>query len=78
MESLDVPPRWAQTWCYYFALIAGVAVLAGCGTLLISNKLGLQATLLYLGAATVQAATAMTLFWMCRSSLGASSISTCR
>jgi hypothetical protein len=78
MESLDVPPRWAQTWCYYFALIAAVAVLAGCGALLVSNKLGFQATLLYLIAATVQAATAMTLFWMCRSSLGASSTGTCR
>lgn len=78
MDSLDTPASWAPKWCYYFLVIAVIAMLGGVGAIVLSGKLGLPTTLLYLVAATAQAATAMTLFWMCRSSLAGGGISTCR
>jgi len=62
-------PAWAHNWCYYFAALGIVSVLTGFFGLFFGKKLGITLTLLYLVATLVQAATAMTLFWMCRSSL---------
>jgi len=78
MDSLDIPASWAPKWCYYFLVIAVVSVLGGIGAIVLSSKLGLSATLLYLLVATVQTATALTLFWMCRSSLAGGAMATCR
>ena len=78
MNSLDTPASWAPKWCYYFLVIAIVAMVGGLGAIVMSNKIGLPGTLLAVLAATVQTATAMTLFWMCRSSLAGGSMSTCR
>jgi hypothetical protein len=66
---MDQVPEWARSWCYYFAAMAFVTMIAGVMTLFLSSKLGLATTVLSLVAALIQAATGMTLFWMCRSSL---------
>ncbi len=66
---MDKVPEWARSWCYYFAAMAFVTMLAGVMTLFVSKKLGLATTVLSLVAALVQAATGMTLFYMCRTSL---------
>jgi hypothetical protein len=69
---MDQVPEWARSWCYYFAAMAFVTMLAGVMTLFMSRKLGIVTTALSLVAALIQAATGMTLFWMCRTSLNAS------
>ena len=69
--KLDQVPEWARSWCYYFAAMAFVTMIAGVMTLFLSRKLGLATTVLSLVAALIQAATGMTLFYMCRTSLGA-------
>lgn len=71
--KLDQVPEWARSWCYYFAAMAFVTMLAGIMTLFMSRKLGLATTILSLVAALIQAATGMTLFWMCRTSLNSTS-----
>lgn len=67
--KLDQVPEWARSWCYYFAVMAFITMLAGIMTLFMSRKLGIATTVLSLVAAFIQAATGMTLFWMCRTSL---------
>jgi hypothetical protein len=67
--KLDQVPDWARSWCYYFAAMAFVTMLAGVLTLFMSRKLGLATVILSLFAALIQAATGMTLFYMCRTSL---------
>jgi hypothetical protein len=67
---MDQVPEWARSWCYYFAAMAFVTMIAGIMTLFMSRKLGFATTVLSLIAALIQAATGMTLFWMCRTSLG--------
>jgi len=62
-------PEWARTWCYYFAFVAVIVLCVGTIGLFYSKSLGLPLTLLYFAASLVQAATAMTLFWMCRKTL---------
>ena len=62
--KLDQVPEWARSWCYYFAAMAFVTMIAGVMTLFLSRKLALVAAL-------IQAATGMTLFYMCRTSLNA-------
>jgi len=51
--------------------MAFVTMLAGIMTLFVSRKLGLATTIISLLAALIQAATGMTLFYMCRTSLNA-------
>ena len=68
---MDQVPEWARSWCYYFAAMAFVTMIAGVMTIFMSRKLGLATTVLSLIAALIQAATGMTLFWMCRASLNA-------
>jgi hypothetical protein len=69
--KLDQVPEWARSWCYFFAAMAFVTMLSGVLTLFMSRKLGLATTILSLLAALIQAATGMTLFYMCRTSLSA-------
>lgn len=69
--DLEAVPAWAHNWCYYFAAMGLVAILTGFFGLFFSKKLGIAMTLVYLLAALIQAATSMTLFWMCRKSLAA-------
>jgi hypothetical protein len=68
--DLEKVPSWAYNWCYYFAALGFASIVVGFMGLFMSKKLGLGVTLMYLFATLVQAATALTLFWMCRSSLG--------
>lgn len=67
--DLEAVPAWAYNWCYYFAALGLLAIITGFIGLFASKKLGAGLTLMYLVAALIQAATALTLFWMCRSSL---------
>ena len=67
--DMEKVPSWAYNWCYYFAGLGFVSVLLGFMGLFFGKKIGVGMTLMYLVAALVQAATAFTLFWMCRSSL---------
>jgi hypothetical protein len=69
--NLEKVPSWASTWCYYFAAIGIASILVGFIGLFTMKRTSVAMTLLFLTAALVQAATAMTLFWMCRSSLPA-------
>ena len=68
--SLESVPGWAHTWCYVFAATAFLAIFSGFAALFAGKKLGTGLVLLYLLSALIQAATMMTLFWMCRTSLG--------
>jgi hypothetical protein len=68
--DIERVPDWAHNWCYYFAGMGIVAILTGFVGLFASKKLGMGLTIIYLIAALTQSATALTLFWMCRSSLG--------
>jgi hypothetical protein len=67
--NLDAVPSWAHSWCYIFAGTAFLAILSGFAAIALGRKLGTGLVLLSLLSALVQAATAMTLFWMCRTSL---------
>jgi hypothetical protein len=67
--DLEAVPGWAYNWCYYFAALGLIAIITGFIGLFVNKKLGAGLTLMFLVAALIQAATALTLFWMCRSSL---------
>ena len=69
--NLEKIPSWAYNWCYYFAALGFVSVLMGFTGIFMGKKVSIGLTLMFLVGTLVQAATAMTLFWMCRSSLGA-------
>ncbi len=68
--TLDQPPAWARSWCYYFFIIASVAavgvIVAAVGSY---KKLGLTSSVILLLAGLVQVTTGMVTFWMCRKSL---------
>ncbi len=66
---LDSVPEWARSWCYYFAATAFVTMAAGILTMFLSPKQGFVTSVMILMVAVIQAATAMTLFWMCRAAL---------
>lgn len=70
--SLESVPGWAYNWCYYFAAITILAVIAGLGSLAVSKSIGFANVVFILIGLGIQAATGLTLFWMCRSSLRAS------
>ncbi len=67
--SLEHVPEWAYNWCYFFAGMGILAILSGFSALFVGKRLGMGLTSLYLLSALVQAATSLTLFWMCRTSL---------
>ena len=67
--DLDRVPSWARNWCYVFAFMGFMAIITGVIGIFSSGALGGRLTIAYLVAAIIQAATAFTLFWMCRTSL---------
>jgi hypothetical protein len=73
--NLEKVPGWAYSWCYYFAAIGIASVVVGFIGLFTVKRTNAAMTLLFLIATFIQAATAMTLFWMCRSSLGSGTVS---
>jgi uncharacterized membrane-anchored protein len=71
--NLEQVPEWASSWCYFFAAMGLFSLVSGFSVFFVGNKLGAGMTILYLLATLTQAATAMTLFWMCRTSLNTGS-----
>jgi hypothetical protein len=67
--SLEDVPAWAYSWCYFFVFMGLSSLITGLSAIFLSKKLGLGLTILSLTTAIIQAATAFTLFWMCRRSL---------
>jgi hypothetical protein len=65
--DIERVPTWAHNWCYYFLVLAVVAVLSGILGFFMTRNIGVA--LVYLIATIVPAATGMTLFWMCRTAL---------
>jgi hypothetical protein len=66
---MEKAPAWAFQWCYFFVGSAIASVIVGVTGLTMYKKLGPAVVTMYLIATIAQAMTAMTLFWMCRSSL---------
>ena len=66
---MDSRPAWAYSWCYFFAALGVMSVLTGLSGLVFYKKMGTPLLVASLLAAIVQAGTAFTLFYMCRSSL---------
>jgi hypothetical protein len=77
MSSLDTPPGWAFSWCWYFFLASAVSGITAILTLITiitmfkeltkNNTVGLLSV--YALMLIVQSVTSMVTFWMCRSSL---------
>jgi hypothetical protein len=66
---MDYIPSWAYSWCYIFAVVGVLALLRGVFAVCMIRMLGVGVTVIAVIDAVLQAATAFTLFWMCRSSL---------
>jgi hypothetical protein len=77
LGSLDNPPRWASSWCYFYLLAAGILAFFALLSLLMLifafsaiNKRGLTGKVLfYTFAFIIQAIGSLVFFWMCRNSL---------
>lgn len=76
LTKLDVPPRWASNWCYFYLLASALLGLTSFLTLILliftysSMKKGdLIRLVVYSIALVFQAIGAIVMFWMCRSSL---------
>lgn len=77
MTSLDTPPGWAFSWCWYFFLVSCLTGLTALMTLItlitMYKSLAKEGGVVFLSVYTVmllvQATTSMVTFWMCRSSL---------
>jgi hypothetical protein len=77
MTTLDTPPGWAFSWCWYFFLVSCLTAATALMTLItlvtMYKSLAKEGGVLLLSVYTVmlliQAATSMVTFWMCRSSL---------
>jgi len=67
--SLDVVPKWAYQWCNVFLIVAVLSVAMGFFGILYGSKQSNGTIIVYLFSTVLQAITAMTLYWMCRSSL---------
>ena len=67
--SLDTVPKWAYQWCNIFLVVAVLSVLTGFLGILFGARKTSVMVVMYLISTVIQAATAMTLYWMCRSSL---------
>lgn len=67
--DFETPPAWAFSWCYFFAGMSLLAILSGFSILFASKRIGTGLVILALLSALIQAATSMTIFWMCRTSL---------
>ena len=73
--DIETVPMWAYSWCYYFAGLALVSVIAGV-ILPFATKMGLAPSIMYMIGAAINAATMATMFWICRSSLKPAAAST--
>lgn len=69
--SVDDVPSWARTWCFYFMFLGIMSIFTAIGAIVYGKKIGMGIAAAYMVAACIQAATAFTMFWMCRSSLKA-------
>jgi hypothetical protein len=77
MQSIENPPGWAFSWCWYFFIISlanGLGALSIIVLLVTSFKdlMKMKALLplfIYLLVFVIQTTTALVTFWMCRSSL---------
>jgi len=68
-NQLDDVPSWAHQWCNIFVVIAIMSIITGLlGVVYTPNK-SLGIIIVYIVSTLIQAATSMTLFWMCRNSL---------
>lgn len=66
---MEPRPNWAYNWCYFFAAGAVISVLTALATLTLYKKVSTPVLVASFLAALIQGATALTLFYMCRSSL---------
>jgi hypothetical protein len=66
---MESRPEWAYNWCYFFAGMGIVSLITAVMGLTLYKKLSTPLLIASLLAALIQAATAFTLFYMCRSSL---------
>jgi hypothetical protein len=69
LTSLETVPKWAYQWCNIFLVVAVLSVLTGFLGILFGGRKTNGMVIMYLISTVIQAATAMTLYWMCRSSL---------
>jgi hypothetical protein len=67
--GLDYIPSWAYSWCYIFAVFGVLALLRGVIAIFLVRSVGIAVVSIAVADALIQAATAFTIFWMCRSSL---------
>jgi len=66
---MESRPTWAYNWCYFFAALGVMSLITGIVGLTLYKKMPGPLIVASLLAAVIQAATAFTLFYMCRSSL---------
>jgi hypothetical protein len=66
---MESKPAWAYNWCYFFAGMGIVSLITAVLGLTLYKKLETPLLVASLLATLIQAATAFTLFYMCRSSL---------
>jgi hypothetical protein len=67
--QIEAVPSWAYQWCNIFVVIAVMSIITGLLGVLYSPKHSLGIIIVYIVSTLIQAATSMTLFWMCRASL---------
>lgn len=66
----DKMPSWVHSWCYVFAALAVLTIVALIASILMSKDRSMMAIGAALLAATLQVGTFTTFFWMCRNSTG--------
>jgi uncharacterized membrane protein YtjA (UPF0391 family) len=70
LDTIDTPPSWAFSFCYYFFIVAILAFVGVAGTAMMKAKqIGAIGVIVLVASALLPLATGMTQFWMCRSSL---------
>ena len=70
LDTIENPPSWSYSFCYYFFIVAIIAFVGIVGTAMTkSNELGAIGVIILVVSALLPLATGMTQFWMCRSSL---------
>ena len=77
MNSIETPPGWAFSWCWYFFLTSAVSAITAILTLVtivtmyseLNKKGALPLLSSYVLVLATQSITSMVTFWMCRSSL---------
>lgn len=77
MNSIENPPGWAFSWCWYFfaasaisgitAILTVITIITMFNELMKKNAVGLLS--FYVLALVAQSVTSVVTFWMCRSAL---------